>query len=41
LRENLVGTGFNEPPEKDAPYNERITVNGEIISAIGFSKEKL
>jgi hypothetical protein len=45
LRENLVGTGFLEPPalvksvakkmmEKD--MNHRVTCNGEIVSVDGF-----
>lgn len=46
LRENLVGTGFLDPPpiqkqngEQTADY--RITVIGEIVSASGFNADKL
>lgn len=45
LRENLVGTGFLDPP---APFNRstkeavsRITVLGEIVQAAGFEAENI
>ena len=36
LRENLVGTGFNEPPDSKKNYTERIYVSGEILDCEGF-----
>ena len=40
LRENLVGTGFINPPDEKADYNNRVTVMGEIVSTAGFDAEK-
>jgi hypothetical protein len=40
LRENLIGTGFINPPEEKAEYNNRVTVMGEIVSTSGFEAEK-
>lgn len=40
LRENLVGTGFINPPDEKSEFNNRITVMGEIVSATGFDAEK-
>lgn len=40
LRENLVGTGFINPPEEKSDYNNRVTVVGEIVSTSGFDAEK-
>lgn len=49
LRENLVGTGFLDPPpfqelnskkaNKEADY--RVTTIGEIVSASGFNSDRL
>lgn len=47
LRENLVGTGFLDPPaikkhpngQQTADY--RITMSGEIVSASGFNESRL
>ena len=40
LRENLVGTGFINPPDEKAEFNNRVTVVGEIVSTSGFDAEK-
>ena len=40
LRENLVGTGFINPPDEKDEFNNRVTVVGEIVSASGFNAEK-
>ena len=50
LRENLVGTGFLDPPpvyehngekDKHLDSDHRVTVLGEIVSASGFNADKL
>ena len=40
LRENLVGTGFINPPDEKAEYNNRVTVMGEVVSTSGFDSDK-
>jgi hypothetical protein len=51
LRENLVGTGFINPPDEKSDFNNRVTITGkpfvlslnslgEIASTIGFDAEK-
>jgi hypothetical protein len=40
LRENLVGTGFINPPDEKADYNNRVTVMGEVVSTSGFDADK-
>ena len=52
LRENLVGTGFINPPDEKSDFNNRVTVVGipasiltliivgEIVSTRGFEAEK-
>jgi hypothetical protein len=50
LRENLVGTGFIDPPLHTSEFNNRVTVMGkylfiilyvigEIVSASGFDED--
>lgn len=43
LRENLVGTGFLDPPAaaKNQVADYRCTVVGEIVSASGFNADRL
>lgn len=46
LRENLVGSGFLDPPPVKKHKNKqtadtRVTVVGEIVSASGFNAESL
>lgn len=44
LRENLVGTGFLDPPPLHKQTNTsdyRVTVSGEIVSASGFNANRL
>ncbi len=40
LRENLVGTGFINPPDEKSDYNNRVTVMGEVVSTAGFDVDK-
>ena len=40
LRENLVGTGFINPPDEKSDFNNRVTVVGEIVQTTGFEAEK-
>ena len=45
LRENLVGTGFLDPPQPIHRNNKecasRVTVLGEIVQAAGFDSEHI
>jgi hypothetical protein len=45
LRENLVGTGFIDPPaqtdRKAKEATSRVTVIGEIVQASGFDSENV
>lgn len=40
LRENLVGTGFLEPPPRGSDLPNRVTCMGEIVDAQGFDAPK-
>ena len=36
LRENLVGTGFINPPDEKSEFNNRVSVVGKLVAINGM-----